>query len=171
MFIIRPEKQTDYDKIYQVVLNAFKQAEHRDGNEQNLVNNLRKSNSFIPDLSLVAIKDGEIVGHILFTKAYVNNTEILALAPLSVLPSFQKQGIGLLLIKKGHEIAKNLGYEFSVVLGYPQYYSKAGYIPASTYGIKAPFEVNDENFMAVYLGDTPRLLNGSIQYDKNFGIS
>lgn len=171
MFIIRAEKQTDYDAIYQVVLKAFKQAEHHDGNEQDLVDNLRKSNSFIPDLSLVAIKDNEIVGHILFTKAYVNNTEVLALAPLSVLPLFQKQGIGLLLIRKGHEIAKNLGYEFSVVLGYPQYYSKAGYIPASTYGIKAPFKVDDENFMAVCLSDMPRRLNGLIQYDKSFGVS
>ena len=83
---IRQEQTADYDSVYQIVKKAFESAEHCDGNEQDLVVALRKSKSFIPELSLVAMEDGKMVGHILFTKASVRHMEVLALAPLSVLP-------------------------------------------------------------------------------------
>lgn len=73
-------------------------------------------------------------------------------------------------MKEGHSIAHKLGYEYSVVLGHSKYYPKAGYIPASEYGIKAPFEVDDENFMALNLNGSQNKLNGVIEYDKAFGI-
>ena len=168
--IIRQEKIEDYDAVYHVIGDAFKAAEYSDGSEQNLVNELRKSKSFIPELSLVAVENKKVVGHILFTKAFINGVEVMALAPLSVLPEYQNKGIGLSLIKQGHIIARKLGYEYSVVLGHSKYYPKAGYIPASQYGIKAPFEVEDENFMAVSLSGNSNKLNGIIKYDKAFGI-
>lgn len=168
--IIRQEKPEDYDTVYHIVKEAFENAEHTDGNEQNLVVELRKSKSFIPELSLVAVEGKKVVGHILFTKALVNDVEVLALAPLSVLPEFQNRGIGLSLIKQGHMTAHKLGYEHSVVLGHSKYYSKAGYVPASQYGIKAPFEVEDENFMAVSFSGNHYKLNGTIEYDKAFGV-
>lgn len=168
--IIRQERPEDYDAVYHVIKEAFENAEHTDGNEQDLVVKLRKSKSFIPELSLVAVEDGKIVGHILFTKAFVHSVEVLALAPLSVLPDYQNRGIGLSLIKEGHEAAYKLGYEYSVVLGHPKYYPKAGYIPASRYGIKAPFEVNDENFMAICLSGSQDELDGIMEYDKAFGV-
>lgn len=168
--IIRQERLEDYDEVYHVVKEAFEGAEHSDGKEQDLVVELRKSRSFIPKLSLVAVEDDKIVGHILFTKALVQGVEVLALAPLSVLPDYQNRGIGLSLIKEGHQIAHQLGYEYSVVLGHSKYYPKAGYIPASQYGIKAPFEVEDENFMAICLTGSQAQLNGMIEYDKAFGI-
>ena len=170
MFTIRAEQTGDYSKIYQVISSAFKTAEYSDGQEANLVSKLRKSPSFIPELSLVAVVDNNIVGHILFTKAQVDKTIVLALAPLSVLPDYQNQGIGQALIKKGHETAKKLGYKFSVVLGHAGYYPKTGYIPASRYGIKAPFNITDENFMAICLDETVCRLNGTIKYDDAFGI-
>lgn len=141
-----------------------------DGDEQNLVARLRKSRSFIPELSLVAVEKEKIVGHILFTKAFVGSAEVLALAPLSVLPQYQNKGIGLSLIKEGHRVAFQLGYEYAVVLGHAEYYPKAGYIPASNYGIKAPFDVDDKNFMAICFKQFPDRLNGVIQYDEAFGI-
>lgn len=119
---------------------------------------------------LVAVEDEKIVGHILFTKAVVQGGEVLALAPLSVLPDYQNRGIGLSLMKEGHSIAHKLGYEYSVVLGHSKYYPKAGYIPASECGIKAPFEVDDESFMALNLNGSQNKLNGVIEYDKAFGI-
>lgn len=168
--IIRQEKIKDYDDVYHVVKEAFESAEHSDGNEQDLVVELRKSKSFIPELSLVAIEDDKIVGHILFTKALVQDIEVLALAPLSVLPDYQNRGIGLSLMKEGHDIAHKLGYQYSIVLGHSQYYPKAGYIPASRYGIKAPFEVDDESFMAICFSESQNKLNGIIEYDKAFGV-
>lgn len=167
---IRQEKPEDHDTVYHLIKEAFANAEHTDGNEQNLVVGLRKSKSFIPELSLVAVEDGKIVGHILFTKAFVNDVEVLALAPLSVLPEYQNRGIGLSLIKQGHRIAHKLGYEYSIVLGHSKYYPKAGYIPASQYGITAPFKVEDENFMAINFSGNKEKLNGIMKYDEVFGI-
>lgn len=167
---IRQEQPADYDAVYQVVKEAFADAEHTDGNEQDLVVRLRESRSFIPELSLVAVEQEQIVGHILFTRAAVNGTEVLALAPLSVLPQYQNRGIGQSLIKQGHIIAQKMGYRYSVVLGHKKYYSKSGYAPAGQYGIKAPFEVEDESFMAICLNGTVGKLNGVMEYDEAFGL-
>ena len=106
--IIRQEDPKDYKAVYRVVKAAFGSAEHADGNEQDLVNALRKSKSFIPALSLVAEQDGKVTGHILFTEVKVGGTVQLALAPLSVLPAFQKQGIGKALIRAGHEKSRRI---------------------------------------------------------------
>ena len=168
--IIRQERPEDYDTVYHVVKEAFENAEYTDGNEQNLVAALRKSKSFIPELSLVAVEDEKIVGHILFTKAFVNSIEVLALVPLSVLPKYQNRGIGLSLIKEGHRIAHELGYRYSVDLGYSEYYPNVDYIPASQYGVEAPFEVEDKNFMAICFDENGDKLNGIIEYDRAFGI-
>lgn len=169
MLEIRQENKDDYEEIYNVVKTAFETAEHCDGNEQDLVVALRKGDNFIPDLSLVALKDNKIVGYILFTKIRIGKFEEVALAPLGVLPKYQKKGIGSKLIKEGHIIAKKLGYHYSVVLGSNEYYSKFGYIPAIEYGIKAPFDVQSENFMAIKLNDTSEDVQG-VEYAKEFGI-
>lgn len=168
--IIRRENEKDYEEIYALVKQAFESAEQVDGNEQDLVNNLRNGNAYIPELSLVAEIDEKIVGHIMFSKASVGNCEVLALAPLSVLPAYQRQGIGTALIKEGHRIAGKLGYSYSVVLGSENYYPKAGYLPADEYGIKAPFDVPRNNFMAYKLRDNAPEISGVMKYAKEFGI-
>ena len=78
MLEIRQETPKDYEEVYNVVKTAFATAEHSDGNEQDLVVDLRKSNNFIPELSLVAIKDNKIVGYILFTKINIGEYEEVA---------------------------------------------------------------------------------------------
>ncbi len=170
MFDIRQEQRQDYAAVRRVVDEAFLTAEHSDGNEGELVEKLRRSPSFIPELSLVAVCDGQIAGHILFTRAQVGQTEVLALAPLAVLPKFQRRGIGLELIRRGHEIAQRLGFKFCVVLGDARYYAKTGYVPASRYGISAPFAVPDENFMAICFDPAAGVLDGRMAYDEAFGI-
>lgn len=170
MFEIRQENQNDYKEVYSVVKKAFETAEHSDGNEHDLVTLLRNSKNFIPELSLVAIEDNKIVGYILFTKVKIGDYEEIALAPLAVLPEFQKKGIGGSLIKKGHEIAKKLGYHYSIVLGSEKYYPKFGYVPAIKYGIKAPFQVDNENFMAVKLNNSIMEIKDIVEYAKEFGI-
>ena len=170
MIEIRQENEKDYEEVYKVVKTAFETADHSDGNEQDLVVSLRKSENFIPELSLVAIQDKKIVGYILFTKINIGKYEELALAPLAVLPEYQKQGIGKKLIEKGHKIAKGLGFHYSVVLGSEKYYPKLGYVPASQYGIKAPFEVLDENFMVMKLNDFDKEIIGRVEYAKEFNI-
>lgn len=81
--IIRQERPEDYDVVYHVIKEAFESAEHSDGNEQDLVAQLRNSKSFIPELSLVAVEDDKIVGHILFTKAFVQGISSFSATQLS----------------------------------------------------------------------------------------
>ncbi len=103
---IKKEEPKDYMEIYEIVKRAFHSAEQADGNEQDLVNELRTGESYIPQLSLVAEENGKIIGHIMFTRAQVGTVDVLALAPLSVLPEYQKKGNGTALIKEGHRIAR-----------------------------------------------------------------
>lgn len=168
--LIRQEKPEDYNAVYDVVKAAFDSAQESDGTEQDLVNALRKSDAFIPELSLVAEVEGTIVGHILFTRAAVGAHTVLALAPLAVIPSCQRKGIGTALIREGHRIAEQLGYAYSVVLGHEAYYPRAGYLPADAFGIKAPFDVPRENFMACRLKETAPVLHGVMKYAAEFGI-
>lgn len=168
--LIRKEEVEDYDVVYSVIQQAFMDAEHTDGHEQDLVNALRKGNSFIPELSLVAEVNEKIVGHIMFTKASTGDTIVLALAPLSVLPEYQRKGIGTALIKEGHRIAMELGYGYSIVLGSEKYYPKAGYLPADTFGINSPFDVPRENFMVCKINQNAPIVQGVVEYAKEFGI-
>lgn len=163
---IREETKKDYDEIRELVKKAFESAEHTDGNEFNLVDDLRKSNGFIPELTLIAEENEHIIGHILFTKIKVKEHTGIALAPLSVLPTAQKQGVGTALMNKAHKLAKNLGYEFSVVLGSEKYYPKVGYQPAINFGIKPPFDIPSENYMVLFLTDNKFEINGTVEYVK-----
>lgn len=168
--VIRQELPSDQFFIYQLVKEAFESAEHADGNEQDLVEALRESCFFIPELSLVAEVGGELAGHILFTKAMVGQDEVLALAPLSVLPQYQRHGVGAALIKEGHRIARKLGFSYSVVLGSDAYYPKFGYIPATEYGVELPDGFPPECFMAVKLQDEAAPLSGEMVYAEEFGL-
>lgn len=168
--VIRKEEAGERRVIEALVKKAFETAEHADGNEPDLVNALRKSEAYIPELSLVAEIGGKAVGHIMFTKAKVGDAAVLALAPLSVLPEYQRQGIGTALIREGHRIAGEMGYGYSIVLGSETYYPRAGYLPADTLGIKAPFDVPGENFMACRLTNNAPTVHGTVRYAKEFGI-
>ncbi|MFG6342895.1 MAG: N-acetyltransferase [Lachnospiraceae bacterium] len=168
---IRTEQQTDYESVYQVIKNAFETAEHSDGNEQDLVNALRQSSAFIPELSLVSEINEKIVGHIMFTKLQIGAHTALALAPLSVLPQYQRQGIGTSLILEGHKIAQALSYSYSVVLGSEDYYPRVGYLPAEKFGIQPCFEVPSKNFMAYKLCENTPIISGIVKYAQEFGIT
>ncbi|MDX8335053.1 GNAT family N-acetyltransferase [Candidatus Cetobacterium colombiensis] len=165
-------KTTEEDLVCEVIQKAFIREKHSDHNEHKLVRELLKSDAFIKELSLTAKFKGMVVGYILFTKVKVGNQTLLALAPLAVLPKFQKKGIGKSLVEKGHKIAKELGYKGVVVLGHPEYYKKFGYEPASKWEIKCPIEVPDEAFMAIELyPGALKEISGIVEYPKEFGIN
>lgn len=166
---IRPEIPADYAEVFEVNQLAFGQ----DG-EALLVDALRKSEAFVPSLSLVAVLENSIVGHILFTKIKIENVhgnlfDSLALAPMAVHPKFQKQGIGTQLIKTGLYKAKALGFESVIVLGHEQYYPKFGFVPAARWNIRAPFEVPEDVFMGIELvQDALKNVSGTVLYPKEF---
>lgn len=172
MLLIRKEEPKDYLNVYKLIKKAFKTASHSSGDEQNLVERLRRSEAFIPQLSLVAEENKQIVGHILFTKAGLGDIPALVLAPLSVLPCCQRQGIGTALIEEGHRIAREMGYQICLLVGHETYYPKFGYRPAAQWGIHSPIAVPPENFMAVPLDETqkqvPAFINAVVQYAPEF---
>lgn len=167
---IRQERLEDYQQIRELVRKAFALAEHSDGDEHNLIERLRLSPEYIPELSLVAVSGDIILGHIMFSKISVGQTEAIALAPLAVRSDLQRKGIGRLLVTAGHELARGMKYSCSVVLGDPLYYSKFGYDKGSIYGVIAPFDVPDEYYMACNLGTTGDIPQGNVKYSDAFGI-
>jgi len=93
----------------------------------------------------------------------------LALAPVSVAPSFQKKGIGSQLIRAALQKAKELGYHSVIVLGHKDYYPKFGFKKAALWNIKPPFVVPDEVFMAMELTEhSLENVEGVVQYSKAF---
>ncbi|WP_315118139.1 N-acetyltransferase [uncultured Clostridium sp.] len=170
---IRQETEKDYKLSEYTIEKAFENAEYSDHKEQFLVERLRKSEVFVPELSLVAEFDGEIVGHIMLTKLIIKNGvreyESLALAPVSVLPQHQNKSIGSMLIIESLKIAKELGFKSVIVLGHDKYYPRFGFKPADLWDIKAPFDVPKEFFMALEL-ESGRLadVSGVVVYPKEF---
>ncbi len=172
--IIREERQKDFEKINQVVKAAFKNVEQTDHTEHLLVERLRKSQAYIPALSLVAqTPQGEIVGHLLLSKAHIINGsqsfEVLALAPLSVAPAFQRNSIGSKLIEVAHQRAKKLGYAAIVLLGHKDYYPRFGYKKASLFGVSFPFNAPDDCCMVAELRKNAlRGISGVVCYSQAF---
>lgn len=170
---IRQEVSADYPIVFDLIEQAFRNEILSDKKEQFLVERLRKSEGFVPELSLVAEMNNQIVGYILLTKISIDtNTESitsLALAPVAVLPTFQKQGIGGRLIEEAHRIAKGLGYESVILLGHENYYPKFGYQLLHHFNISLLFEAPKENCMAIELvPDSLKNKAGNVIYPKEF---
>lgn len=172
---IRQEQNADYEIVENLTYLAFKNMEFADGDEHELVAKLRKSKDFIPELSLLAIVDECIVGHILFTRSkIVSSTETfdsLTLAPVSVHPDWQRKGIGSLLIREGIEIAVKLGFDNINLVGHKDYYPRFGFARASLFGISMNMVVPDSAFMVLEL--IPGSLSGKsgvLHYAKEFGF-
>ena len=112
-----------------------------------LVKGLLNDPTANPLLSLIALHDQKIVGHILFSKAEVTGfaeERSTILAPLAVEPSFQKQGVGGSLIIKGLKLLADAGVKLVFVLGHPEYYPRFGFKPAGRYGLDAPYPIPAE---------------------------
>lgn len=167
---IRQETPNDFNDVYEVNQLAFGQ-----DHEAKLVVRLRRNPTvFIPELSLVAVADDVLVGHIMFTKINIISadqcrTESLALAPMAVLPAFQQKGIGSKLINHGLAKARELQYKSVIVLGHEHYYPKFGFTSADNWNIKAPFDVPSEVFMALELTTDALLgIEGIVEYPEEF---
>jgi putative acetyltransferase len=163
---IRCETLTDYPAITEVNTLAFGQE-----NEARLVEVIRRSDGYIPELSLVAEIEGAVVGHILFS--YIDlvgkkTLQVLGLAPLAVRPAFQKQGIGSALIKAGLEIAEVKKEAIVIVLGHPEFYTRFGFQSSVIYGIESPFPVPEEFFMVKLLQSYQESYQGKVVYPLAF---
>lgn len=168
--IIRSEMEADFADIRAVVRDAFLSAEYSDEDEHNLVERIRKTDEYIPELSLVALKDGKVVGYAMMSRITIGESSAIGLAPLAVHPDFQCMGIGKSLIKTSHSRASALGYNCCVILGDPGYYSKFGYVTASEFNIYPPFEVPDQYYMVCPLIGYACLPSGTVRYSQAFNM-
>jgi len=163
--IIRKENESDIANITTVHNQAFNGLD-----EGKIVKNLRKSNSLT--ISLVAEANGKIIGHIAYSPIYSKNKEIIGigLAPVAVLSSHQKQGIGSQLIERGIEIALSKGFERIFVLGDPGYYCRFGFKIAKNYNYFSSFDPEGSHFMV--LGEKLRKESEktSVHYCKEFKV-
>ncbi|WP_028573097.1 GNAT family N-acetyltransferase [Desulfonatronum lacustre] len=165
MFEIRPEEPQDQDAVHLLNLAAFE-----NGPEAGLVDALRSS--CMEYLAFVAVEDGAVVGHILFTPVTVDGSDAtgMGLAPMAVLPSHQRKGIGSRLVRHGLDHLRLSGCPFVIVLGHPEFYPRFGFESASTYRLVSQWEgVPDAAFMVAVLdpGTLPEK-GGTARYRDEF---
>lgn len=161
---IRHEEPADRAAVHAVNVAAFERSAEAD-----LVDHLRDQAS--PIVTLVAERDGDIVGHILFTPVTVDGDgdswAAMALGPMAVRPDVQRQGVGRALVKEGLRRCKELNVPAVFVLGHPDYYPRFGFEPASRHGCRCQWDVPDDVFM-VRLLRGHNTAGGLVQYHKAF---
>ena len=138
--------------------------------EADLVEALREDEASLPHYSRVAVTDkGEIVGHVLLSRIYIEDIPSLALAPVGVKPHWQRKGIGSELIRQVIEDAREAGESHIVVLGHDSYYPQFGFERAVDYGIEAPFPVPTDVFLVMPLErQALKGVTGTVRYSKPF---
>jgi predicted N-acetyltransferase YhbS len=170
-FFIRTEQPSDYQAVEPLIRRAFVESGLSDGSEAELVAQLRQDPKFIPELSIIATHEDLIIGHVLLTPMKIgsNAKDFLALAPVSVLPEFQKRGVGKALIEEGHKRAKQLGFSGVVVVGHGPYYASLGYSTDLAKDMVFPFEVPSDSTLYLGLNGKPAPM-GEITYLPAFGL-
>ena len=151
MVTVRSETPGDVSEIRRVNEQAFGTPA-----EANLVEALRDGGKAV--LSLVAVEDNRVVGHLLLSAVTIESGEpvdetfsAIGLGPMAVLPEHQRKGIGSLLIETALNTSRKAGHDCVVLVGHAEYYPRFGFVPASRFGLKCEYDVPDEVFMAIEL--------------------
>ncbi|WP_329026902.1 GNAT family N-acetyltransferase [Streptomyces sp. NBC_00690] len=163
----RAEAPADRAAIHQINAAAFDTEAEAD-----LVDALRADpDAWIDGLSWVAVAlDGTLAAHALLTRCHVEGRPALALAPCATLPVHQRRGAASAAIRAALDAAARMGESLVLVLGHSDYYPRFGFLPASRWGIRAPFEVPDEAMMALVLDSDLPVPSGVIRYAAPFGV-
>jgi len=163
--LIRCEETGDQTEVYALNCSAFETPA-----EAKLVEALRES--VCPVISLVAVHDEAVVGHIMFSPVHLPEhpgAKIMGLAPMAVAPDCQKEGIGGVLVQAGLKRCRELGIGAVVVLGHVNYYPRFGFSSSSHYGIGCEYDAPEGAFMALELEpDYLQSMSGTIQYHSAF---
>ena len=158
---IRVATDSDFNDVFSVEKDAFGYDK-----EANLVKDLLSDASAKPLYSFLAFNNDRAVGHILFTSACIegsqDGTSISLLAPLAIIPDFQKQGVGGMLIDYGLQHLKNSGVDLVFVLGHPGYYPRYGFKPAGVQGFEAPYPIPEEHANAWMVQELRPSVIGSV---------
>jgi putative acetyltransferase len=163
--ILRPETPADYDAARRVHDLAFGPGSP----EGALVDALREEGATVPDLCLVAVDGDDVVGHIVYSRARLESgDDVLALAPVAVLPDVQGRRIGSRLVEETLRRAEETAFPLVVVLGHAEYYPRFGFEPAAGYGVVAPWPVPPEAWMVRPLPGYAPSARGLVTYARAF---
>lgn len=152
---IRMETVNDYYSVELMNQHAFWNQHHPGCDEHYLVHKLRQDNDYLPELSRIAVKDGEVIGCIMYSKACVvddsNTYDIVTFGPLSVDPKWQGCGVGELLLRETMKIAADKGYKGIIIFGEPDYYPRIGFKTCDNFNITTADGKNFDAFTGIEL--------------------
>lgn len=166
MSLIREERPEDAEAVHALLVAAFgREAEAR------LAERLRASGRIV--WAMIAEEKGRVLGHVVFSRIAIESGDseipVLALAPLAVMPAFQRLGVGSALVSAGLERCRMERHARVLVLGDPVYYGRFGFVPASRFGLKCPFPAPEEAFMAIELEPGAfTQVSGVVRYGHEF---
>lgn len=160
---IRRERAEDRPEILALVEAAFPES-----GEAKLLRELFAAREYLPELSLVAEARGELLGHVITTRAWIGRSGSLGLGPMAVLPEYQNQGVGSALMRATIAAANTMGEPSIVLLGSTEYYPRFGFAPADSLGIISPDPSWGSHFMALALESFVRGVHGHFVYPQPF---
>lgn len=172
--LLREETPEDRDAILALTAAAFAISPATglpaDGEpvEVNVLRELFDAKEYLPGFSLVAVLDGEVVGHVISTRGWVGRQELLGLGPIGVTPRLQRHGIGSALLKESIARANDAGEIGIALLGSPEYYSRFGFVPAATLGVLPPEDEWGDYFQLLPLALWPGGVHGTFRYAEPF---
>ena len=168
--IVRAETPDDHDTIRQVVDEAFS-----DTITSKIVDGIRGSDRFVPDLSLVAVSQGQSLGHVI--SSYVDlvpgTRRVLQVGPLAVVPAHQRRGIGSALMHETIRVAEDMGEPLLLIEGSPTYYGRFGFTRADEQGIEPPPEAHGPQFFMLrrLRAYDPTLRGRAVYPPETFGVA
>lgn len=136
--------------------------------EVGLLNSLFDCEDYLPEFSIVAELDGEIVGHVISTRGRVGDLELLGLGPIGVLPRLQRHGIGTALLNETVARANAAGERGIALLGSPEFYSRFGFVPSTSLGVESPDAAWGGHFQLLPLAVWPGGVSGTFRYAAPF---
>ncbi|MGW4890860.1 GNAT family N-acetyltransferase [Kitasatospora sp. NPDC004240] len=165
----RAETTADIPAVRALTLAAFGRA-----HEAELLDGLRLDEAWIDGLSVVATDpadpDGTPVGHVVLTRASIDDLPALAMGPVSVHPDHQRSGAGSAAVRAGLDTARARGERYVFLLGHPTYYPRFGFVRASAHGLRLTIDAPDEAWMALALDPRHPLPPGTAHWATAFGI-
>jgi putative acetyltransferase len=170
VIVVRRERKTDVPRVREIHAAAFLRDpfDLDDLPEVKLLAELRVSDAWIPELSLVAEIDGELVGHVISTRGSVDELPALGLGPIAVSPASQNQGAGTALMHATIGAAEAMAEPLIALLGGVEFYSRFGFVRSTDLGVEAPDPDWGEHFQVLALTAMPEGVTGEFRYAAPF---